>query len=836
MQKENVMRIYQPVLIRLGLLLIFIFIAGCGGGAAPTNTAAPTHTTAPTEPPATATTEPTAAPTDTPEPSPTPSKAITSLDGVKRATIYIVSEGTFVDPQEGSMSFAGQGSGFIIDESGLAVTNNHVVTGAALIKVRIGGEGPELNARILGVSECSDLAVIDIQGDGYEYLEWFDGPITTGLDIYVAGFPLGDPEFTLTRGIVAKEKADGETNWASVDHVIQHDASTNPGNSGGPVVTADGKVVAIHYAGDPSVIQQFAIGRDEALGIIDRLSAGTDVDSIGVNGEAVVGTDISGIWVASVASGSAADNAGIKGGDLILSMENLDLATDGTMASYCDILRTHNPGDTLNVEVLRFDTQQVLAGQINGRPLVETASFAGGDESDSEGGEPGHAEDISPGYVNYVSISDDSGAIVMDVPEEWNQVEGGPWVDDDGTILGASLKASPGSGDDNPFVYFGAMALGPGEYDPVTFLDAIDFADQCSGYDGRDVYEDELYTGLYDLYTDCGASGAMLYVVVAAPEDESFLTLVMVHAVTDADREAAQRVFDSFAVVDTLPGLESGVAPSDMASLELTNSSENPIFALFISPTASDNWGDDWLGNEIIQVGDSFVVTDIPIDTYDIQVRDADNTSMGTLYSIYLKGENTWTVYGVATLPDNADLRFEDDFSDNRNNWGRSGDTPQATYYPPTDGEFCLQIKNDHWIAWEWYEPFRADEFFAQTYCTTDNPYGGCSLGFGPDGDNVYWFSVVPESQEYTLALLVDDVWQEDLIDWTEAKSIDPTGGNYLALGRVGGVVTVYINGTLVGQVANDMFPTGRIGVGGETFDEPNVTVCLDELKVWQLR
>jgi hypothetical protein len=100
----------------------------------------------------------------------------------------------------------------------------------------------------------------------------------------------------------------------------------------------------------------------------------------------------------------------------------------------------------------------------------------------------------------------------------------------------------------------------------------------------------------------------------------------------------------------------------------------------------------------------------------------------------------------------------------------------------------------------------------------------------------VYWFSVIPETQEFYVGLLVDDVWQENLIDWTETKSIDPTGGNFLALGRVGGVVTVYINGTLVGQVANDMFPTGRVGIGGETLDEPNVNVCLDELKVWQVR
>ncbi len=86
----------------------------------------------------------------------------------------------------------------------------------------------------MGVSECSDLAVIDIEGDGYPYLEWFDGQVAPGLDVYAAGFPLGDPEFTLTRGIISKERADGETDWASVDWVVEHDATINPGNSGGP--------------------------------------------------------------------------------------------------------------------------------------------------------------------------------------------------------------------------------------------------------------------------------------------------------------------------------------------------------------------------------------------------------------------------------------------------------------------------------------------------------------------------------------------------------------------------------------------------------------------------
>ena len=90
------------------------------------------------------------------------------------------------------------------------------------------------------MSECSDLAVIDIDGEGYPFLEWFDGQLRVGTDVFVAGYPLGDPQFTLTRGIISKERADGETNWVSVDSVIEHDARLNRGNSGGPLVTADG--------------------------------------------------------------------------------------------------------------------------------------------------------------------------------------------------------------------------------------------------------------------------------------------------------------------------------------------------------------------------------------------------------------------------------------------------------------------------------------------------------------------------------------------------------------------------------------------------------------------
>jgi serine protease Do len=477
---------------------------------------------------------------------------VSRLQDVKSATIQIEAVGSFTHPQFGQiLNAAGSGSGFIIAPSGIAVTNNHVVTGAALLKVWVGGEREPRNAKVLGVSECSDLAVIDIEGEGYPYLEWYDGDITAGLSIYVAGFPLGDPEYTLLQGIVSKERAGGETNWASVDRVIEHTALTNPGNSGGPVVTQDGKVVAVHYAGDPETIQHFAIARDEALPILEQLRAGKDVDSVGVNGEAVNnGEGLSGIWVASVKSGSPADKAGVKGGDIITKLEGLVLSTDGTMADYCDILRTHNPGDTLNIEVPRFATQEVLEGQFNGRELEQSFSFA----QQVEVGETGEA--IT--YSGYTTITDDSGAITMDVPVEWSDVSGNPW-EFEGETVGAAIVAA-GSRDDfyntwsEPGVFFGASHVVAQSYNEDAILDRdLDgFSTECE-YQGRSDYQDPLYTGRYDLYKNCGGLGTTFINLAAVPESRAFVIQVQVQIVSEADLEALDTILDTFKVIGDLP-------------------------------------------------------------------------------------------------------------------------------------------------------------------------------------------------------------------------------------------------------------------------------------------
>jgi serine protease Do len=487
--------------------------------------------------------------------------AVSSLQAVKSATIQIEAAGSFVHPEFGQVfNAAGRGSGFIIDPSGIAVTNNHVATGAALLRVWVGGESEPRNAKILGVSECSDLAVIDIEGDGYPYLEWYEGDISTGLSIYAAGFPLGDPEYTLLQGIVSKERAGGETSWASVDSVIEHTALTNPGNSGGPVVTEDGKVVAVHYAGNAETEQHFAIARAEALPIIEQLRAGTNVNSIGVNGQAVVGEDLSGIWVSSVESGSPADQAGVQGGDIIVRLEGLVLATDGTMADYCDILRTHNREDTLSIEVLRFATQEVLEGQLNGRELTQKFSFAqrveGGSGGQSGGADDGTSE--SGSYSGYSMVTDNSGALTMAIPDEWNDVNGDAWTID-GQVVGGTISAA---GDlaafyetwSEPGVFFGASRVLAQTMNEQNMLDhdANDFSGDCN-YEGRDQYQDAVYTGLYDYYTNCGGVGTSLIVLSAVPENRGFLILLQVQVVSQADLEALDNILSSFEVVGALP-------------------------------------------------------------------------------------------------------------------------------------------------------------------------------------------------------------------------------------------------------------------------------------------
>lgn len=524
------------------IIILVMVLSAC----APKAVETPAPTAAPTQPPA----EPTA----TPEPA-KPEGLVSSIEDVKKAAIQIEAQGTFNDPQVGMVyNAAGRGSGFIIDPSGIAVTNNHVVTGAALLKVWVGGDTEPLNARVLGVSECWDLAVIDLEGDGYPYVEWYQGEINPGLEVYAAGFPLGDPEYTLTKGIISKAHADGETSWASVDGVVEHDARIRPGNSGGALVTAEGQVIGINYAGVDVTDQNFAINGQDAVEVVETLRGGSDFESIGINGQAVTSEDgsLSGIWVSSVKSGSPADKTGLQGGDILTMLEGLVLATDGTMADYCDILRSRNASDTLSVEVLRFDTQEYLEGQLNGRELETSFSFA----SELQG----EVDTTTTGsYDEFVTVTDDSGAIQVNIPTAWSDVDGSNWMDG-GDVIGAGITASASVENfnayyDEPGVFFGATddIAQLGGY--IQLLDVYRdvFRADCK-LDGRYDYEDSAFKGAYDLYTNCSGTGNTFLVLSAKPASStSMLVIVMVQMMTDADAAALDEILRTFDVVGVLP-------------------------------------------------------------------------------------------------------------------------------------------------------------------------------------------------------------------------------------------------------------------------------------------
>jgi serine protease Do len=553
-------------MIGMGAVLALLMVGCSGGGADETTTTG-------------------AAAQDTTTTAAAAGNAVDRLEDVRGAVVRIVAEGSFVDPDLGAQyNAAGSGSGFFIDPSGIAVTNNHVVTGAAFLEVYVDGEDEPRNARILGVSECSDLAVIDVDGDGFSYLDLYDGPLVAGTDIYAAGFPLGNEEYTLLDGIISKEDADGATDWSSVDAVIEHSADTLPGSSGGPIVTKDGKVVAVNYAGDGAG-QSYGIGLDEINKVLPQLRAGEDVTSIGVNGQAVIGDYLAGIWVASVASGSPAALVGIEAGDLITLLEGLIPATDGTMEDYCDILRSHQPGDPLSVEVYRPSDDIFLEGTIN-TDLVLTPSFSFEttlqDEVADDGGTAAPA-----GYDSYETVTDDSGIITMDVPAAWADRRGTPWSFEGGDDVGVAVTAATdidgwSGGWATPGVFFGASSSITGSFTVDSLLDYEWFGDSCT-YEGRQGYEDALYTGEYDVYSGCGGEDMLYVQVVAEPADGAFLMLLQVVAIDDSDLEALDTILATF-VADEAALLSAGFGGGGTTATTVAGGSPGTVTLATLQP------------------------------------------------------------------------------------------------------------------------------------------------------------------------------------------------------------------------------------------------------------
>jgi putative serine protease PepD len=253
----------------------------------------------------------------------------------------------------------GLGSGVLYDALGHVLTAAHVVTGASTVTVRL-SDGTTLQGRVLGADDTTDVAVVEVEPPtGIS-----PATLATGQDLQVGqlavaiGSPFGLDQ-TVTAGIVSAvdRSVRGMT-------VVQTDAAINPGNSGGPLVDADGRVIGINdsiysESGDNAGVG-FAIPIDIAARVAQEIVSGGTVDlpRLGVSTtEPTSGRG--GALVGQVASGSAAEAAGIEVGDLITSIDGTPVTGSSKLQAL--VLR-HAPGDRVGIELVRDgQTKTVVA-------------------------------------------------------------------------------------------------------------------------------------------------------------------------------------------------------------------------------------------------------------------------------------------------------------------------------------------------------------------------------------------------------------------------------------------------------------------------------------------
>ncbi|WP_043627015.1 S1C family serine protease [Nonomuraea candida] len=357
-----------------------VLLAGCGPPPTSTGTPAPSPETS--TPAASRTRTPTGSPTDSPASSPT-----SSPQALEAAYEKVIAE---VLPSIVQITTkAGLGSGIVFDSRGHIITNAHVVGQATEMNVTIATGGAPRPARLVKSFPAGDLAVIKVdRPDGLRPARFGDSAkLRVGQIVLAMGNPLG-LSGSVTNGIISAlgrtvtEPQNPDSPGATIAGAIQTSAAINPGNSGGALVDLTGRVIGIPTlaATDP------ALGGGTAPGIGFAIPSNTAIDiarqivengrvtnshraALGIRGSTVIGTDgqPSGVGVASVERGGGAEKAGIRAGDVIVSINGKDTPT---MAVLAETLTTLKPGDRVRVGVVRgggdAETLDVTLGQLQG--------------------------------------------------------------------------------------------------------------------------------------------------------------------------------------------------------------------------------------------------------------------------------------------------------------------------------------------------------------------------------------------------------------------------------------------------------------------------------------
>jgi S1-C subfamily serine protease len=224
----------------------------------------------------------------------------------------------------------GMGSGVIVDSKGYVLTNNHVIAGAEKIDVTL-ASGEVLKGKLAGACGSDDVAVIKVNGDNLVSAELGDSDkLRVGQTVFAMGNPFGlSGGPTVTKGVISAVKRSIRSERGLIEDLVQTDASINPGNSGGPLVDVQGRVVAINTA-----IVPFAQGIGFAIPVNTAKRCATEIIThgrvmrpwLGVSGLSITPEIASyyrlpvdkGALINDVMSGSPADNAEMRRGDIII--------------------------------------------------------------------------------------------------------------------------------------------------------------------------------------------------------------------------------------------------------------------------------------------------------------------------------------------------------------------------------------------------------------------------------------------------------------------------------------------------------------------------------------